>query len=98
MCTRDAGQQGRAAADGVGERADQQLAERQADQGAGEGELHRRGGGLQVVGDRRQRRQVHVDGERPERDEETEHEHEGRNRRPSREQVAGRRPRAGSGW
>jgi hypothetical protein len=72
----DAGEQRGPPADGVRDRPDQQLPEREAEQGAGEGQLHRGGRGLQVGGDGRQRGQVHVDGQRPECGEESEYEHE----------------------
>ena len=65
-----------AAPERVGQRADQQLAEREPDQRAGERELDGGGGRAEVVGDRRQRRQVHVDGQRAERDQRTEDEHQ----------------------
>jgi hypothetical protein len=73
---REPGQQGPAPAEGVGERTDHQLPERQPGQRAGEGELHGGRGGAQVVGDRRQGRQVHVDGQRTDRDQGTEHDDE----------------------
>ena len=63
------GDEGLAAADGVGERADEQLSEPEAEEDPGEGALHLRLGGGQLVGDGRHRGQVRVDRERADGDE-----------------------------
>ena len=57
-----------ASADDVGEGADDELADCQADESSGERELHCCRGCVQIVDDRRQRRQIHVDGQRTESD------------------------------
>jgi len=71
-----ADQQRSLAAERVRQRADHELADGKAEQGAGEGELDAGFGGEQVSGDRRQGRQVHVDGQRAERDQRTQHHHQ----------------------
>ena len=69
----DAGHQRSPAAQRVRQRADDQLAERQPGQRSGQGELRDRRRHRQFVGDLRQRRQIHVDGQRPQRDQSTQH-------------------------
>ena len=73
---RQSGDQRAAAADGVRERADEQLAEAHAEQDAGQGALHGRLRRGEVAGDGRQRRQVGVDGQRADGDQRAEHEDE----------------------
>jgi hypothetical protein len=68
----EAGDEGSPATDRVGHGADEELAEGQTGQRAGERQLDGGGRGLQVGRDGRQRRQVHVDGQRPDRDEQAE--------------------------
>ena len=69
----DAGHQRPAAAQRVRQRADDQLAERQPGQRAGQRQLRHRRRHRQVVGDPRQRGQIHVDGERAQRDQSAKH-------------------------
>ena len=82
-----------ASAEGIGERADHQLPDGQAEKHAGQRQLDRGVAGGQVVGDPRERRQVHVDAQRAQRDERAQHHHQldvaaaGRGRRG----LAGRR-------
>ncbi len=64
----DAGHQRPAAAQRVRQRADDQLAEGQPGERAGERQLRDRRGHRQVVGDLGQRGQIHVDGQRAQRD------------------------------
>ena len=77
-----------AAADLVAPRADDELAEAEADHGAGERELHGRGGDAELVLQHGERRQVEVDRERAERRERAEHEHVDE-ALAAREEVAG---------
>jgi hypothetical protein len=69
----DTREQGPLASEAVGERADHQLAEAEAEQGSGQRQLHGGIGGEQLAGDRRERGEVQVDGQRAERDERAEH-------------------------
>ncbi len=57
--------QGRLAPEAIGEWSVEQLADGNADEIRRQAHLNRRGAGPQVACNRRQRRQVHVDGERP---------------------------------
>ncbi|ANY06993.1 hypothetical protein AFB00_12595 [Pseudonocardia sp. HH130630-07] len=68
------GQQQRATAVRVGQRADQELTQRQPGERAGQGQLDGRPGGAEVAADLGQRGQVGVDGERTERDQRTQDE------------------------
>ncbi len=61
-----AGEERRAPAHPVADRAEDELAEGDPDQAGGQGELHRRRAGVQVPADARQGGQVHVDAERAE--------------------------------
>ena len=69
----DAGHQRPAAAQRVRQRTDDQLSQRQPGQRAGQRQLRHRRRHRQVVGDLRQRRQVHVDRQRAQRDEQPQH-------------------------
>ncbi|GAB7520317.1 hypothetical protein TSUKUMMB_51980 [Rhodococcus sp. no. 34] len=59
-------EQGTSTSVDVGQWADEQLAESQTQQGAGQGQLNHRVRRAEFLRDLRQRRKIHVDGERPE--------------------------------
>ena len=59
----------------VGPRSDDQLADAEPGQQTGNGELSLRVGGAQLGGQLRERWEVGIDGQRPDRHQRTEHEH-----------------------
>jgi hypothetical protein len=75
---RDAGDERRLAAVAVGDRAEGELPEREAEKVGGERVLHARRAGAELGLQRGQRRQVHVDRERADRHDQPEHQGEPR--------------------
>ena len=69
----DAGHQRPATAQRIRQRTDDQLADRQPGQRPGQRQLRHRRRHRQVLGDPRQRRQIHVDGERAQRHQRAQH-------------------------